>query len=102
MVGLGERVLLPAAEAQAPRKTAPSRSRFQAMADQISLVFLEVVIPVMGGEEALDHIKRIRPDVPGGDFKAATMMSSLSSGSARPTWTASSPSPTPRSNWWRC
>src|SRR5262249_2050625 len=37
---------------------------FQAMADQISLVVLDVVMPVMGGEEALGHIKRIRPDVP--------------------------------------
>ncbi len=37
---------------------------FRAMADQISLVVLDVVMPVMGGEEALGHIKRIRPDVP--------------------------------------
>jgi PAS domain S-box-containing protein len=37
---------------------------FQEMADQISLVLLDVVMPVMGGEEALGHIKRIRPDVP--------------------------------------
>ncbi len=37
---------------------------FQAMADQISLVLLDVVMPVMGGDEALTHIRRIRPDVP--------------------------------------
>lgn len=37
---------------------------FEQMADQISLVLLDVVMPVMGGEEALMHIKRIRPDVP--------------------------------------
>ena len=34
------------------------------MADQISLVLLDVVMPVMGGDEALTHIRRIRPDVP--------------------------------------
>src|SRR5262249_54351269 len=37
---------------------------FREMAGQISLVLLDVVMPVMGGEEALGHIKRIRPDVP--------------------------------------
>ena len=37
---------------------------FEQMADQISLVLLDVAMPVMGGEEALGHIKRIRPDVP--------------------------------------
>ena len=37
---------------------------FQEMADQISLVLLGVVMPVMGGEEALALIKKIRPDVP--------------------------------------
>jgi PAS domain S-box-containing protein len=37
---------------------------FEQMADQISIVLLDVVMPVMGGEEALGHIKRIRPDVP--------------------------------------
>src|SRR5207253_7736930 len=37
---------------------------FQEMADQISLVLLDVVMPVMGGEEALPLIKKIRPDVP--------------------------------------
>ena len=37
---------------------------FQEMGDQISLVLLDVVMPVMGGEEALALIKRIRPDVP--------------------------------------
>jgi PAS domain S-box-containing protein len=37
---------------------------FQEMADQISLVLLDVVMPVMGGEEALALIKKIRPDVP--------------------------------------
>ena len=37
---------------------------FEAMADQISLVLLDVVMPVMGGDEALTHIRRIRPDVP--------------------------------------
>jgi CheY-like chemotaxis protein len=36
---------------------------FQEMADQISLVLLDVVMPVMGGEEALVAIKKIRPDV---------------------------------------
>src|SRR5207253_8585615 len=37
---------------------------FQEMAGQISLVLLDVVMPVMGGEEALGLIKKIRPDVP--------------------------------------
>ena len=37
---------------------------FQEMADQISLVLLDVVMPVMGGEEALVAIKKIRPNVP--------------------------------------
>src|SRR6185436_3697552 len=37
---------------------------FKEIADQISLVLLDVVMPVMGGEEALVHIKKIRPDVP--------------------------------------
>jgi len=27
-------------------------------------VLLDVVMPVMGGDEALSHIRRIRPDVP--------------------------------------
>ena len=37
---------------------------FKEMADQISLVLLDVVMPVMSGEEALVHIRKIRPDVP--------------------------------------
>ena len=37
---------------------------FKAMADEISLVLLDVVMPVMGGDEALAQIRRIRPDVP--------------------------------------
>jgi PAS domain S-box-containing protein len=37
---------------------------FQEMADEISLVLLDVVMPVMGGEEALTQIKAIRPEVP--------------------------------------
>lgn len=37
---------------------------FQQMADTISLVLIDLVMPVMGGEEALARIKRIRPDVP--------------------------------------
>jgi CheY-like chemotaxis protein len=37
---------------------------FQEMSDQIVLVLLDLVMPVMGGEEALGRIKRIRPDVP--------------------------------------
>jgi len=37
---------------------------FREMAGQISLVLLDVVMPVMGGEETLAQIKQIRPDVP--------------------------------------
>jgi CheY-like chemotaxis protein len=37
---------------------------FEQMADTISLVLIDLVMPVMGGEEALARIKRIRPDVP--------------------------------------
>jgi PAS domain S-box-containing protein len=37
---------------------------FREMPDQIVLVLLDLVMPVMGGEEALGHIKRIRADVP--------------------------------------
>jgi len=37
---------------------------FQEAPGQISLVLLDVVMPVMGGEEALTLIKKIRPDVP--------------------------------------
>jgi PAS domain S-box-containing protein len=51
-------------EVRAAENGAVAVEMFQAMADQISLVVLDVVMPVMGGEEALGHIKRIRPDVP--------------------------------------
>jgi len=37
---------------------------FREMSDQIVLVLLDVVMPVMGGEETLVAIKKIRPDVP--------------------------------------
>ncbi len=37
---------------------------FREMPDQIVLVLLDLVMPVMGGEEALGLIKSIRPDVP--------------------------------------
>src|SRR5204863_1023888 len=33
---------------------------FREMSDQVSLVILDVAMPVMGGEEALEHMKRIR------------------------------------------
>ena len=37
---------------------------FEQMADTISLVLIDLAMPVMGGEEALSRIKQIRPDVP--------------------------------------
>jgi CheY-like chemotaxis protein len=51
-------------EVRAAENGAIAVEMFQEMADQISLVLLDVVMPVMGGEEALGHIRRIRPDVP--------------------------------------
>jgi CheY-like chemotaxis protein len=51
-------------EVRAAENGAIAVEMFKEMADQISLVLLDVVMPVMGGEEALAHIKRIRPDVP--------------------------------------
>jgi PAS domain S-box-containing protein len=51
-------------EVRAAENGAVAVEMFEEMADQISLVLLDVVMPVMGGEEALGHIKRIRPDVP--------------------------------------
>jgi CheY-like chemotaxis protein len=36
---------------------------FRAMRDRISLVLLDLAMPVMGGEEAYRLIKEIRPDV---------------------------------------
>jgi len=35
---------------------------FREMADSISLVILDLTMPVMGGEEALRHVRNIRPD----------------------------------------
>ena len=37
---------------------------FQAMAGQISLVLLDLTMPVMGGEEALAHLQKIRANIP--------------------------------------
>jgi PAS domain S-box-containing protein len=37
---------------------------FQDESEEITLVLLDLIMPVMGGEEALSHIKRVRPDVP--------------------------------------
>jgi PAS domain S-box-containing protein len=36
---------------------------FRGMSDSISLVILDLTMPVMGGEEALRHLRDIRPDV---------------------------------------
>jgi PAS domain S-box-containing protein len=36
---------------------------FREMSDSISLVILDLTMPVMGGEEALRHLRDIRPDV---------------------------------------
>src|SRR5439155_16213074 len=49
-------------EVRAAENGAIGVDMFREMADQISLVLLDIVMPVMGGEEALAHIKRIRPD----------------------------------------
>jgi len=37
---------------------------FQTMADKISLVLLDLTMPVMGGEEALCQLRTIRADIP--------------------------------------
>ncbi len=37
---------------------------FRRMADEISLVVMDIAMPEMGGEEALDHMLAIRPDAP--------------------------------------
>ncbi len=37
---------------------------FQDESEEIALVLLDLIMPVMGGEEALGHIKRVRPDIP--------------------------------------
>jgi PAS domain S-box-containing protein len=37
---------------------------FRQYADEICLVLLDMMMPVMGGEEALEEIRQIRPDVP--------------------------------------
>jgi two-component system cell cycle sensor histidine kinase/response regulator CckA len=37
---------------------------FEKMAGRISLVLLDVAMPVMAGDQAIRHIKRIRPNVP--------------------------------------
>jgi signal transduction histidine kinase/ActR/RegA family two-component response regulator len=36
---------------------------FPQIADKVRAVILDLTMPVMGGEEALDHLQRIRPDV---------------------------------------
>jgi CheY-like chemotaxis protein len=36
---------------------------FREISDSVSLVILDLMMPVMGGEEALRHIRNIRPDV---------------------------------------
>jgi PAS domain S-box-containing protein len=51
-------------EVRAAENGAIAVEMFREMADQISLVLLDVVMPVMGGEEALGLIKSIRPSVP--------------------------------------
>ena len=38
--------------------------RFRSHADEISLVLLDMMMPVMGGEEALEEIRAIRPRRP--------------------------------------
>ena len=50
-------------EVRAAENGATAVEMFEEMADQISLVLLDVAMPVMGGEEAIARIKRIRPDV---------------------------------------
>ena len=37
---------------------------FRQISDRISLVLLDLTMPVMGGEEAYRHLRQIRPDVP--------------------------------------
>ncbi len=37
---------------------------FPAIADRVHAVILDLTMPVMGGEETLFHLRRIRPDVP--------------------------------------
>jgi len=37
---------------------------FQARSGEISLVLLDLTMPVMGGEEALRHLRTMRPDIP--------------------------------------
>jgi CheY-like chemotaxis protein len=37
---------------------------FPQIARDVAAVILDLTMPVMGGEEALDHLRRIRPDVP--------------------------------------
>jgi PAS domain S-box-containing protein len=39
-------------------------SMFEKSVNQISLVVLDMAMPVMSGEEALPHLKKIRPDIP--------------------------------------
>ena len=37
---------------------------FQAHADEVTAVILDLTMPVMGGKEAFEKIQKIRPDVP--------------------------------------
>jgi len=38
--------------------------RFRRVADAVRLVVLDLTMPVMGGEEAIVHLQRLRPDLP--------------------------------------
>jgi two-component system, cell cycle sensor histidine kinase and response regulator CckA len=60
---------------------------FQEHSDQIALVFLDVVMPKLGGPEAFAHIGRIRPSLPvifasGHAAEPASLNSSIPAGAS--------------------